>query len=57
MNVDLDWVRGQVRDGVPPEMILMQINSGAGRRNVGPEGPTTLEADKQQALARMLEGM
>lgn len=54
MNVDLDWVRGQIRDGVAPETVLAQINSGAGRRLAGSDQPVTFEADRRQALENML---
>ena len=57
MNVDLDWVREQLRGGASPEMVLNMINAGMGRRQAGLEEGTSLDFEKRQALNEILGGM
>jgi len=58
-NVDLDWVREQLRGGATPEQVYAAIAAGYGRSLSGASaiGSDRLDFEKQQALQNMLSGM
>lgn len=57
MNVDLDWVREQLRAGATPEQVFAAIQTGYGQRAAGSAEPSSLDVEKQQAIERLIAGM
>jgi len=50
-GIDVDWVREQIRKGVPPEVVAQLIDGGLGRKQTFmPEQSKLTAAQRQQAL-------
>jgi len=54
-NVDLDWVRAQIRNGVDPVAVLAAIQSGQGRNVSESDLPVGITREDQEALSRLVE--
>jgi hypothetical protein len=56
-GIDIEWVRKQIRNGTPPEIVAQLLNSGLGQKQTLFPEQSTLTPEQRMTALQMLQGL